>query len=427
MTKKEMLERIKTYENSQIYKDMLIYREYYEGRNPDLMAKVADRDRRHKKPNWKIPTPYYATVVDTMSGFLFSDIQYASSEEYQEILHDLLNRNHIETKDMRTGTYALAYNRAYELIYTSGQPAQIKLASLDPLTVIPIYDDTIEHELVAVLWKRISNGKTLVDYIDKDVWQYYEKISEAGSEKMQEREPESRLYFSRCPVIEYKSELIGDTPPFSVVISYISALDWAITGNSNEIDRLVDALLLLGKKLTEEDLSKMDEWKALQEISKDEITPQYIQKNLSPEFRKYVTDLLTKEIHKHSHVVDWFSDNQVSDASAKALKTRLFDMDMFSKRIEKIYRIGVEQRIHLIGETLQMIEKVKPDKVTITFNRTIPSDRDELINTLKGVDFLSTETKIEMLGLDVEREKERLENEAPSISLDAFEPRPGEE
>lgn len=419
MTTKEILARIEEYESSKIYKDMQMYREYYEARNPELMAKVADRDRRRKKPNWAIPTPYYATVIDTMSGFLFSDIQYSSTEEYQEVLHDLLDKNHIETKDMRTGTYALAYNRAYELVYTSGEPAQIKLASLDPLTIIPIYDDTIEHELVAVLWKRVSNGKTFIDYIDKNVWQYYEE----KDDKLIVREPEKRLYFSHCPVVEFKSELIGDSPPFSVVISYIAALDWAITGNSNEIDRLVDALLILSQQVKQEDLDRMPEWQALTGITKDDVIPQYIEKQLSPEFRKYVTDLLIKEIHKHSHVVDWFSESQLGEASAKALKTRLFDMDMFSKRIEKIYRIGIEQRINLLGELLQYINKITPEKVTVTFSRTVPSDRDELINTLKGVDFLSNETKIELVGLDVEQEKERLEREAPSINLDDFIPR----
>lgn len=416
MDTKAILKAIQDYESSKIYRDMHTYRDYYEARNPELMQKVADRNRRHKKPNWSIPTPYYATVVDTMSGFLFSDVQYKSGDDYQEALHDLLASLHIATKDMRTGTYALAYNRAYELVYTSGTPPTIKLASLDPLSIVPIYDDTIEHELIAVIWKRISNGKTLVDFIDKDIWEYYE----LEDNELIMREESHPLYFSRCPVIEYKSELIGDSAPFSVVISYIAALDWAITGNSNEIDRLVDALLLLGRKVKDEDLQKMDEWQALQEIEKDELTPQYIEKNMSPEFRKYVTDLLIKEIHKHSHVVDWFSENQVSDASAKALKIRLFDMDMFSKRIEKIYRIGIEQRILLVGETMQKLNSIVPEPVTITFNRTIPSDRDELINSLKGVDFLSNQTKWEFMGLDVETEKERMEGEAPSINLDDF-------
>jgi len=415
-----ILEQIQYYEASVQYKNLRLYRDYYEANNPELMSRWLERAYKHKTPNWKIPTPYYSTIVDSMAGFMFSDVQYSSpSEAFDTTLNQILKVNNADTKDMISGTYALAYNRAYELIYTEGENnVQIKYTSLDPLTVIPIYDNSIEQKLTAIIWKRKSGDVMLVDYIDGFVWEYY-KLEDG---KLIELQKPKTLYFGECNVAEYKSELIGDAPPFSVVISFISALDWTITGNSNEMDRIVDALLLLGKRVSEEDLSTMDEWKVLQEISKDEITPQYLTKNLSPEFRKYVSELLINEIHKHCHVIDWYNPAQMGDTSAKALKTRLFDMNMFSNRIEKVYIHGIRKRIHLLSKLLNQTMVSEAENVNITLNRTVPTDYEDMINTLKGCDWLSTETKVILSGQDWETEKERLKGEAVEINLDDLPP-----
>ena len=81
--------------------------------------------------------------------------------------------------------------------------------------------------------------------------------------------------------------------------------------------------------------------------------------------REYVSELLVREIHKHSHVIDWYSDDILGEASAKALRTRLFDMDMYSKRLEMVFREGAYKRISLIGEMLSIQgATVKPVKIT---------------------------------------------------------------
>lgn len=425
-TEKEILDYIAEYEASDLYKELIVYHQYYNVKNPELFQRWGMRERKGKTPNWKIPTPYFATVADTMSGYMFSDVQYKSeSEEYELAINEILDANKASTKDMKTGTLALVYNRAYEIVYTVGdeKSTSIKYSVLDPLSVIPIYSKDVEPELIGIFWKRIQNkDEYLLDYIDKAVWESY-KMAKDKLELVSTKD----LFFTRCPVAEYRSELIGESSPFSVVISYIAALDWSITGNSNEIDRIVDALLLLGKKVGQEDLATMDEWKVLSDISKDEITPQYLTKNLSPEFRKYVTDLLINEIHKHSHVIDWYQSMQGGDASAKALKTRLFDMSMFSNRIEKVYVDGVQTRLQLLGELLQIVKKITPEKVNVRFQRTVPSDVEDLIVILNGVDFISTQTKVEMVGLDWEVEKERLDGEKPEISLDDIMQEPNQE
>ena len=420
MDGKTIKELIDGYTSTNIYRQMQLYYDLYMKRNPNLMERIRQRDLKRRTPNWCVPTAYFSTVIDTHAGYLFSNVQYDSkNDEYEAHIQEILDANNVSVKDMKAGLNALTFNRAYELVYTVGdgenlKGTQIKFAPLDPLSVVPIYSDTIEPEIIAVVWFRESNGAKLADYITATEWTQFR----AEKDKDNYTQIDTRnLTFSMCPVVEYRSGMIGDTSPFDSVVSYIEALDWAITGNSNEIDRIVDAILLLGKKLSPDDRDHLNEIKTLEDISKDEITPQFLEKNLSPEFRKYVTDLLIQEIYRHSHTVDWHTQME-GEASAKALKIKLFDMDMYSKRIEKVFIEGTQKRLDLIMELVRLRDNLQPEQFSIFFERTLPTDNETLIQVLTGVDWISNQTKQEWVGLNSDIEQERLNGEAPMINLD---------
>lgn len=421
LTEEDILQAIKDYEHSKEYARMKEYNEYYQAKNTDLKNRWVSRERRRQSPNWYVPTAYFSTVVDSMAGYMFQRISYeCGNEAYQEAIQNVLDNNDSEVKDMISGTYALAFNRSYELIYTDGDNPQIRYATLHPLQCIPIYNDKIEPDLFGFIWKRKAANEdyNLIDVIYADEWQYWKH----GNQEMKQREEPRQLYFPYVPVVQGRTEMIGDQSPFHIVIPYISALDWAITGNSNEIDRLVDALLLLGRRVKDEDLMHMDEWKLLEDIEKDELKPEYLTKNLSPEFRRYVTELLINEIHKHSHVIDWYNPiGAAVDASAKALKTRLFDMDMYSKRLEKVYIKAMYRRIDLIAHLLGILNGIERESVQITLNRTVPTDYESKMESLKGVDWYSTQTKVEMTGGNWETEQVRLAQERPELEIDTAE------
>ena len=423
MDKYEILAKIEEYRGSQEYRLMKLYADYYLVKNPDLVNRTASRASIGKTPNWFVPTAYYPTIVDSMAGFLFGDVEYTGDSV--EVITELMRENNGDVKDMLTGTYALAYGRAYELVYKDDNG--IRFASVDPLQIIPIYSDTIEQELEGAIWVRESNGVEYVDYITKDVWQYYKKtqtIDEATQEvstNLEVVQEEKELLLSECPVIEYRSTLIGNGSPFDNVINYIIALDWAITGNSNEIDRLVDALLVIGSEIAKGDLEFMDSWKAITGVGKDEIAPYFIDKNSSPEFRRYVTELLINEIHKHSHVIDWYAPESGGNLSAKALKIRLFDMNLFSKRIEKVYKNGIYKRLRLLDYYSTKIDAKTIEGIVVEFNRTLPDDTDELLINLRGADWISMRTKQRWTGLDPDDEMRLLQEEQPEIDLSMFE------
>jgi SPP1 family phage portal protein len=313
---------------------------------------------------------------------------------------------------MNTGIRALSLNKGIELVYTEGDinNTEIRFANINPLNMIVVYDDTIEPDVFAGIWIRESKEEDYDYYVDviyNNEWQYYTMKNNELNLFKESRE----LLFSKNPVCVYNTDVLNYKSPFDKIIPYINALDIVVTGNSNEIERLVDALLVIGRLLNEEDLQHMDEWKALMEIKSDE-RAEYLTKDMSPSFREYVTKLLIQEIHKHSHVIDWYSpDTGLSGAvSAKSLITRLFDMNMYSQRIEKIYKEGAEKRNSLIFEFMK-IKGMGQGNIKIIYNRTVPSDFEDKINAMKGVDFLSKQTKVEQVGLDWNIEQKRIEEE----------------
>lgn len=407
LTTEEIKKIVDSWEDNPEYKRIKFYKSYYMADNAALEKKVKDRNYRGKTPNNFVPTAYYTSVVDSMAGYLFNHIVYKTDEIYQEQLDELMKSNGADVKDMKSGIQGLAYNKNAELVYFTEEKGT-RFVGLNPLDVMFIYDDDVEPEVFCAIWYRKNKGKKIVDVVYADEWQFY--VVESGN--LVKREETKQLFFSECPVIDYNTQVIGEKSPFHQVIPYIDALDWLITGNSNEIERLVDALLVLGTTVKKEDLDHMEEWKALQNMKKED-RAEYLTKDMSPAFREYVSKLLIQEIHKHGHVVDWYNpDTGLSGAaSGKALQTRMFDMDMYSRRIEKVYKSGVNKRMRLLGELLSK-QSVKVAHVEVVFVRDTINDYESKIEALNNAAFLSAQTKIEEAGFDYATEKERLDAEA---------------
>lgn len=420
----EIIDVVTDFFASAEYAQLKEYRQYYMQKNPELAKQVQAKKERKKTPANYVPTPYYATVVDTMAGYMFQNVQYESANEAAALaLWDIMAANGQPIKDMQTGTYSLAYNRGVELVYSEGDNADIKFTSFDPAEWIIIYNDLIEP----VVWCGIQVQKSLNPDYDYTLSVWYKNLYERYDFKLgQDKQgaditllSSRALYFDECPVISYDAEIIGEQSPFHCVITYIKALDALITGNSDEIERLTDALLILTQTLEQKDLDQITELKAIMNV-KAEDRAEYIQKDTTPAFREYVSKFLVQEIHKHSHVIDWYSpDSGLSgQVSAKALKTRLFDMDMYSKRIELIYLKGAQKRIRLL-QKLMAAKSLPVADIDIIYNRTIPSDFEDKLQAFVNVDYISRRTKWEKLGLDADQEEERLAEEKRN-AIDMF-------
>jgi len=414
----EIKDIVKNYLGGDEFERLQKYDNYYESENVFISDKVRDKMYRDKTPNNYVPTAYYSTVVDTMSGYMFDNVQYIprtiQDDNFAIALNEILEANSNSVKEMVNGVRGLAYNKGVELVYTTGDGEtnfDIKFANIDPRQMIGIYTDDIEPELYCGIRVTTGSGDNLykIDVIYASEWQYYNMNNK---DEVTERQPAKTLYFKECPVVIYNTNDMGTVSPYNKIIPYINVLDYLLTGNANDIEGLTDAILVLTKLLKDSDIKHMDELSALMGVEPDE-RAEYLQKNSDPAFREYASKLLMQEIHKHSHVVDFYSpDSGLSgQVSGKALKIRLFDMDMSSKRIEKVYKLGGEKKVRLITGLMQS-KGIEVGEVDIIYNRTLPSDFEDLAIVLKDITFLSDETKIELLSMDVEKEKLRLEEQS---------------
>ncbi len=409
--KEDIVQIVNDYMRSDMLNLLNVYNDYYIDRNTVISQKVESRERRGVNPNNFVPSGYYATLVDTLSGYMFFNIQYLSKDEsYQETFNEVLENNNIDILDMYSGIRSVAYNKSIELVYTVGDgitAPDIKITDIDPRQIIIVWDDKLNPDIICGIRVMTAPEKDYMYYVDviyADEWQYW-KVGD----KIVEREAPRPLFFTKCPVVLYNTELLSVEAPFHKILPYINALDFVLTGNANDIDKLTDAILVLTRLLEEDDKRNMDEWKVLYGVAKED-RAEFLVKQMDPAFREYVSKLLIQEIHKHSHVMDWYSPDTglTGDISAKALITRLFDMEMFSNRIEMVYRMGAERRVELIGELLALTG-TPPQPIEIEFNRLLPDDMIDKAVALNGVTFIADEEKYRLLGLDPVDQAEKLD------------------
>ena len=95
-------------------------------------------------------------------------------------------------------------------------------------------------------------------------------------------------------------------------------------------------------------------------------------------------------------------------------------MGMEANKIEKKFREGADKRKRLIDFLIQLKGLSEIGELEIIYNRSTPDDKEDKMEALKNVDWLSKQTKVELMGLDWDVEKVRLEEEQ-ATAMDYFE------
>jgi len=439
-TPAEIVQLIKAYLASPQYRYLDYIGTYYNSENANLFIQHRKKKEKGKMPNWCIPTAYYSTLVDSMSGYMFSNVVYSDNtkiedsedgeeqedSEFSVILNDTFKKLNIDTVDIKTGIRALAFNKGCEIVYTTGdkiKKPEIHVVSVDPRQMMFIYNNDIEPKVlygcrIIAINEEVPRSKSkyvyAVDFISKDKWISYKIDNKDNIVVNTDFEPRT-LYWSECPCIEYNTETLNDNTAFHQVIPLIDGLDAVITGSANEQDKLADAMLVLGEVMSPEQKQQLNDMKLYEGATKDGIAPHYVQRQLDPEFRDYLSDLLIREIHKHSHVIDFYSpDNGAQgDASGKALKVRMVDMNMFCDRVEKSIKIGWQKKIRLAKEFFEKAfsMNLKDQYVEPIFNRTRIVGIEDIAPLLSTVTFMSETSKQIYSGLDPKEEKKNFEKE----------------
>lgn len=391
---------------------------YYETKNDILQRQMADAT----KPNNKIANAYANNITSTLVGYFMGEpVSYAAQDDsLLKELNLLFEYNDEADENAELAKNASIFGVAYELLYMEqqdegmGRP-MLRFCTIDPRECIPIYDDTIAHDLIAFIRyytnKDILTNKEIlsVELITDKETKRYEATTTGGLALIEE----IPHYFGAVPVAIYKNneELMGDFEP---VISLIDAYDMMESDTVNDFDYFVDAYLALyGFTADSDDIIKMKENRVL--LMDEGTNAEWLIKNAPDTNIENMKDRLDKDIHKFSHCPDMNDENFAGNASGVAIKFKLLGTENLISIKERKFKRGLQQRLELISFA-QGLMGTNWDwrAIDIIFRRNIPADLNDIaniVNTLTGI--VSNQTLLGQIPFvdDIEAEEDRLQAE----------------
>ena len=367
------------------------------------------------KPNNKIANAYASYITDTLVGYFIGEpITYTANDNVLiQDLNMILEYNDEADENAELAKNASIYGVAYEMIYLSEEDKMIRFKSLNPKEVIPIFDKTVEQNLLAVMryyedYDYVEdNTYTIVEVIDSKMVRRY-KLDTGLS--LLEEYPH---YFSMVPVAIFKNNE-DETGDFEQVISLIDAYDKMESDSLNDFEYFVDAYLALyGFTADAEDIAQMKENRVL--LMDEGTSAEWLIKQTSDAYVENMKNRLDKDIHKFAKCPNMSDEEFASNASGIAIKFKLLGTENLVSIKERKFKRGLQQRLELMS----MINSVLREgfdwrAIDIVFTRNIPSndtDIANMVNTLK--DIVSEETLLAQIPFveDVQTELEKLKKE----------------
>ena len=367
------------------------------------------------KPNNKIANAYASYITDTLVGYFIGEpVTYTSNDNVLiQDLNMILEYNDEADENAELAKNASIYGVAYEMLYLSEEDKMIRFKSLNPKEVIPIFDKTVEQNLLAVMryyedYDYVEdNTYTIVEVIDSKMVRRY-KLDTGLS--LLEEYPH---YFSMVPVAIFKNNE-DETGDFEQVISLIDAYDKMESDSLNDFEYFVDAYLALyGFTADAEDIAQMKENRVL--LMDEGTSAEWLIKQTSDAYVENMKNRLDKDIHKFAKCPNMSDEEFASNASGIAIKFKLLGTENLVSIKERKFKRGLQQRLELMS----MINSVLREgfdwrAIDIVFTRNIPSndtDIANMVNTLK--DIVSEQTLLAQIPFvdDVQTELEKLKKE----------------
>lgn len=367
------------------------------------------------KPNNKIANAYASYITDTLVGYFIGEpISYTSNDDV--LLQDLsmiFEYNDEADENAELAKNASIYGVAYEMLYLSEEDKMIRFKALNPKEIIPIFDKTVEQNLMAVIryyddYDVVADKTyTLVEVIDNTMVRRYKMDN---SFLLLEEYPH---YFGMVPVAVYKNneEERGD---FEAVISLIDAYDKMESDTLNDFEYFVDAYLALyGFTAEPEDVAQMKENRIL--LMDEGTSAEWLIKQTSDTYVENMKNRLDADIHKFAKCPNMADKEFASNASGVAIKFKLLGTENLVSIKERKFKRGLQQRLELMS----MINSVLREGfdwrgIDIIFTRNVPSNDSDIanmVNTLR--DIVSEETLLAQIPFveNVQDELERLKQE----------------
>lgn len=369
------------------------------------------------KPNNKIANPYASYITDTLVGyFVGQPITYtAADDNVMQELNMIFEYNDEADENAELAKKASIYGVAYERLYVDDSGA-VRFKSLDTPHCIPVYDDTIEDNLIHFIryyqdYDIVADKNYyIIEVIDDKTVRKYEANITLNSLALVGEEAH---YFGMVPVAVYKNneEALGD---FERVISLIDAYDKLESDSLNDFEYFVDAYLALyGFTADGEDIANMKQNRVL--LMDEGTSAEWLTKNTADNHIENIKNRLDNDIHKFSFCPNMSDENFGNNSSGISIKFKMFGTDNIVAIKERKFKRGLQQRLELIAAIGNLVRLAFDYRmVDIVFTRNIPTnvmDIAEMINKLRDV--VSMETLLAQIPFvdNVQAELERVEQE----------------
>ena len=418
----KILNRFQTVELPKLIKSY----KYYKGEQAITLKQPTDTG----KPANKIITNFCHTITDTYEGYLTGvPIQY-SNDNFDEILN-ILKYNDVKNEDGEFLRQGLIFGRSFEICYIDEDKKQ-RFRTLDPRECIPVYDNTLNNNLLYVIrfWRS--------DMFDKSNEEYIVEVYGAQSTKRYK----SNVGFSSFTLIEEVPNFYGQCPItvfslnteeesiFHNIMSLQDAYNTLLSSEIDDWESFCDAYMILkGAAIDEDDMEDMKKHRLL--IMDTDAEAEYLTKDVNDVQIRNMLQLVNDNIHKIACCPD-FSQESFGTSSGIALRYRLLGFENNAAAIESNFKMALQRRIELLCSIIQLTggEALWRD-VKITFYRNLPINLEEtstIVNNLRGL--VSDETLLSQIPFisDVEEEMKKLaKQKEAAVSLYNFGNREEEE
>ena len=380
------------------------------------------------KPANKVVVNYCYNIVQNYRGYLTGiDIAYSSDKNIDQVF-EVLNYNDVKQEDSNYLQDALIYGCAYEIAYID-EWGKHRFKTLDPKNVIPIYDDTLDQDLVYCIrfWSNKIADKDfyIVEVYSQSEIKTYKSDMGFQTFELVKEEPH---YFGMVPITVF--ELNNDRVSiFDQVMTLQDAYNKLLSAEVDDFESFADAYLVLKGMMGTDpaDLADMKRNRAL--LLDNDAEASYLTKNISDTQIQNMLNNINDSIHKIANSPDFNSDKFMAQTGI-AMRFKLVQFENASSAIEAEMRKALQRRIELIcaignikGDNLSF------DDVKITFTRNLPTNLTEtaqVVNSLRGL--VSDQTLLSLLPFveDSQAELDRL-NQQKQMNMDMYSFTPGNE
>lgn len=386
---------------------LLLKYERYDNWQHDILNRAFEDDT---KPNNKIVHTYCNYISNTLTSYFMSNgVKYSADDESAVAeLNKIFRYNDEQSHNYSLAKEASVFGVAYELVYVDIR-GNVRFKKLKATECIPIYDNTLEDELLYLI--RFYDSKDILEKEATRIIEIYSRESIARykgkSNAFQFVDEQPHGFTGYVPVSIYKNNE-KQKNDFGMIITLNDAYDMTVSDSVNDMAQFADSYLVLKGlgDVSDDDLRKMKINRTL--LLDDESGADFLVKNVNDAYAQNILNRLDSDIHKFSGSLDLTSD--ITALSGIAIKYRLIAMENNAAAKQTEFKKGLLRRIELISQIISVLGGASViTEIEISFSRNLPTDEmeaAELVNKLRGI--VSDETLLSLLPF-VENAQDELE------------------